>query len=72
MPTEVTSKQSSLLNSQLPQLIHQLMLLQQQQLQSMFLLPQMQLAISLRPNLMEVLPLMYFPKELEINARLDK
>ena len=67
----VISKQSLLLNNQLPQLI-QLMLLQQQLLQSMFLLLQMQLAISLRPNLMEVLQLMFFPKELEINARVDK
>jgi len=68
---EVISKQSSLL-SKLPQLIHQPKQLQQLLLQLMFLLPLMQWATSLKPNLMEESQSMCFHKELETNAKVDK
>ena len=69
---ELISKQFSLLNKWLHQVIHQLKPPQLLQLLSMFQLPLMLLAISLKPNLTEESPLMCFHKELEINVKVDR
>jgi len=69
---EVISKQFSLLNKLQHQVIHQLKPTQLLQLLSMFQLPLTLLAISLKPNLTEESPFMYFHKELETNVKVDR